>query len=1155
MRPSDMPYMLLIALMRVPLWILLLPVATAQLPYNPTRILQHGSSLYVFQPSPGSATHFELGSLDISSSIVASKLPYTTLYPTLPFLGSHEQRAFTPLLSNGGNMTVYAGDCSAGASGGEIWSFNPDSSGTNGNGSWKLESVSFDALGDHVPEIGPNYLNGGVAFSALVDGGAADTGAYFFGGMCPYSNQTAGWQAAANYSNLMVTLEPSNSQVSLIYQLDTSSSRGPPIAEAGFTLTGLEPSFSNRSDGTQTQQQNFVLVGGHTSSAFINMSQVALFALPQQGWTFVPVLQPDVHRTDLAIRTDIDTIDPRSGHTAVLTPDGQRIIIFGGWVGDVGTPAEPQLAILNIGEGYGGKGPWQWTVPTTFGTGLSQTTGVYGHGAAMLPGGVMAIMGGYSISPTNAKKRRADQTANTAMLFFNVTSNTWLTEYLPPSLPSQPSPPSKPSSEPSNSGPLTTTSQKAGLGAGVGIGMATVLSLFVFYLWYTRRLKKQRLLREKQLNDLALAAHRYNLDDLSPGFDGRGSHTDAQNYFDDSNDSYAYPSVGARNTRDKRQSNGHDAERTGLLVEIPSPTRGLRKSLSARSNQHMSRYDERRVKGSGHIHPIDELEEEPEQEQLMQKTSSTVHPEMSERRPDQRASIFDSAPVLDPYVENRRTADYNANQHNSTVHSAPVSPVHQDDYVSQGDWQLAVGAVIPCHSSPKPTGRSSPNKSERTESNLSERSARTHFSSTSSGSIRRSASMRSAVVAHHANHANPFVTPDGSPTSAKARNADEGWEMPADQRTQSLTSIRNTRPNTASGDKESFATARTSFMQLQAEGEVLLGGAPDRARPGTSSTSNGSTGRPYQETELSMSRAGTVTAATSVTDGPLRTRRRSWLGSVRRALSRSTTADDVRTRSLTTSTPHLEKYTDNPLSPAVGAEKNRKSFPAASPPRRAASDASFWRSRRGQRDWLDEELDPNDPKAKWTRNSGDNWGAPEDVALAEEERQRREWRERGALLNFVDGDLPTPHTPIQPRELGDPNRPLTPADESDWDVEAAVERRVVQVMFTVPRSKLRVVNADVDRSSLLSLPRENSDGGSSTSGTPSRVRDLVDRFERDKSPRLSHTPSPSPSVTSLKVRGKGSVSSLPLTKQKRSSSLSKTGGGRLASEDITASER
>lgn len=35
-------------------------------------------------------------------------------------------------------------------------------------------------------------------------------------------------------------------------------------------------------------------------------------------------------------------------------------------------------------------------------------------------------------------------------------------------------------------------------------------------------------------------------------------------------------------------------------------------------------------------------------------------------------------------------------------------------------------------------------------------------------------------------------------------------------------------------------------------------------------------------------------------------------------------------------------------------------------------------------------------------------------------------------------------------------------DDEDWDVESAIERRCVQVMFTVPRERLRVVNTGPD---------------------------------------------------------------------------------------------
>src|SRR4051812_11311010 len=85
---------------------ILLPSAMAAMPYNPTRILRSDNNVYVFHPSLSSSSQFELRSIDISSNVAASDLPYTTLYPALPFLNSNTQRSFTPVLDNGGNMTV-----------------------------------------------------------------------------------------------------------------------------------------------------------------------------------------------------------------------------------------------------------------------------------------------------------------------------------------------------------------------------------------------------------------------------------------------------------------------------------------------------------------------------------------------------------------------------------------------------------------------------------------------------------------------------------------------------------------------------------------------------------------------------------------------------------------------------------------------------------------------------------------------------------------------------------------------------------------------------------------------------------------------------------------------------------------------------------------
>lgn len=1109
-------------------------MAAAQMPNNPTRVLRHDNLLYVFEPSSGTSSQFQLGFIDVSSSVDTATLPYTTLYPTLPFLDDATPRAFTPLLDERGNITVYTGDCSQGASGGQVWTFTPSSPDGKGIGSWKQEHVSV-ADSTHTAIMGSNYLGGGMTFSSTVGGDATSTSAYMFGGMCPFSDaNSSSWQSAANYSNLMTSLQPSGSRNNKIaYTLDVSSSRGPPVPEAGFSITGLEPTFANRSDGSQTQQQNFLLIGGHTSNAFINMSQVALFSLPEQGWTFIGVGEPDTSHTDLTIRANAATLDPRSGHTAALTPDGQRIVVFGGWVGDVDTPAEPQLAILNIASGYGGKDDWHWTLPSTSGAGLPSDSGLYGHGATMLPGGVMMIRGGYTIPNPSSRRRRATPSVNSKSYFLNVTSNAWVADYTPPSEAS--------SAEATNTGPLSSPGQKVGLGVGLGMGLAAVCGLFAFYMWYTRRLQKQREFREKQIQDLSLTTARYNIDDYQPGLDGHGGRPDAFEYLAGQNGNYYFP-PGTQGGQGWKQTASQDAERTGLLVEIPSPTRGLRRSLGGRPGFSMSK-----MRGPGNIHPIDELEEEPDEEHATEHATNEKPTEMNERRHTRGTSILDGAPVLDPFTEGRPRGSEQKN----IFHSAPTSPELEDsdnaDHVAP-NWPL--GAMGPSRHS---TGRLSPDKStsERTSSNLSERSTRSGLSCTSSnGGVVRSASMRSAALLNNAATANPFKTPNGSPTRDRSdEEGDSGRHSPVDPRTQSFTSVRSNGYE----DIESFRTAQSSFAHLQAEGEALLGGNPERPRPGTSS-SNSNT---YRDTDGSNSRAATATPATiyalDMTSHPrpaTRERRKSWLGSVRRVLTRSVSGAE-RTRPTTTMSYH-ERYTDNPISPVEkSASDNRKSFPAASsPPRRAASDAAFWRSRRGQQDWLEDEQDD-----RWKRTSGDNWGTPEDIALAERERARQEWRERGKLLVGDNEPLPTPRTPIRSDQLGVPatdERPCTPASEADWDVEAAVERRVVQVMFTVPKSKLRVVNADDDRSSLMSLPRENSQEDIRET-SPSRVKDLAGRFEQlgvspRISPRASPRPSPSPSIKSLKIRGQRSSASLE-QRSRRGSGQSLLGKGKEKQSD------
>jgi hypothetical protein len=570
---------------------------------------------------------------------------------------------------------------------------------------------------------------------------------------------------------------------------------------------------------------------------------------------------------------------------------------------------------------------------------------------------------------------------------------------------------------------------------------------------------------------------------------------------------------------------------------------------------------------------------------------------MSERHLKPGASIFGNAPVLDPFVDSSHPHGAPGGR-GTTTRSAPVSPIWEEPLNDAHEWPLVADPELQRHTSMRSAGRVSPEKSDRTGSNLSERSLQSDISSNGSIGIGRAVSIRSSAMLNSATLANPFRTPDPSPTGSRSnRYSGAGWEA-AETRTQSLTSVRSSGFPSAAEERESFTTVRSSFLQLQAQGEALLGGNPDR-RPDTSSTSNGSDPHSYPRSEASMREVGMLTGVTSVADGNSRAKKKRWLGSVRRALTRSAvTSPECRTRSLTTSTPQPERYTDEPQTRPGHQDHSRKrqSFPAAAGPRRAVSDAGLLRGKRGKQDWLDDELDPNDPNTIWRRTSGDNWGAPEDLAFAERERQKRKWRERStALINLTGNDdqqlgigLPTPGLPLHGRDLSETDRPVTPREEEDWDVEAAAERRLVQVMFTVPKSRLRVVNADVERSSILSLPSqkdspaENNDTpqsrrsdssnrgsagaakGTTRNITPtsspssSRVKDLVGRFEQvsstPSSPALSrHTPSgsPAPSIRSLKVRQQRSERSLAKIGSSERLPRSTISRARLPSEDIT----
>lgn len=344
-------------------FILLVKSVFATVPYVPSQVFvspqQNRSLAYLLLPKESTQNEVQLVSLN-TSNVGATNPLYHVLFDSLPFQTLNESVAFVPAMDSQGTIKIYAGDCLSSLPTGIVWSFSPDNSSMTGNGTWSKSTVDVANAVEIDGIRAPNYLSAGFTYS-MAD--QTSSSLYAFGGMCPFgANSSGNWISSAKYSQTMIMLDPSSASTYGPYGLEGTASRGPPIAEAGLTITPLQAISSITSTGRKLQQQNFVLVGGHTHNAFINMSLIALFSLPEGDWTFVNVDCTLTRRTDRVTRSV--EVEPRSGHTAVLSPDSSKLIIFGGWVGDTSVPADPQLAILELGEAYGGSGTWAWSVPS-----------------------------------------------------------------------------------------------------------------------------------------------------------------------------------------------------------------------------------------------------------------------------------------------------------------------------------------------------------------------------------------------------------------------------------------------------------------------------------------------------------------------------------------------------------------------------------------------------------------------------------------------------------------------------------------------------------------------------------------------------------------------------------------------------------------------
>ena len=1058
----------------------------AQLPYNPTRLLvsQNGSSAYIFSQQP-SSSQFELVLLNTSDTVHASTPSLSTIYASLPFLSTSTPKAFIPLIDDEGDITVLSGDCGNGAAGSELWRLTMG--GGKNNDTWSRLSVSSSD-----PSLGANFLSAGLSFSPTRS--STDASLYVFGGMCPNSTSSrstgSDWTIDATYSDSTLLVSPASSSAlsisSIHYDLSIAGTRGPPVAEAGLTITPLLPITSNTSTGGISQQQNFVLLGGHTQQAFINMSQVALFSLPESSWSFLEMNQPSTNGEENLRRRDANNVvEPRSGHTAVLTPDGTKIILFGGWVGDVSTAADPQLAVLELGQGFGGTGDWAWAIPTATSNPFPTGQGLYGHGAAMLPGGVMMISGGYGISESRSSPSKRQSTsvqqANTQFHLLNTTSLSWISSYTNPASPNSPAYTGE--AAPSSSGPLKTSSQKAGLGAGLALGFLAVAGILITWWFYSRRLRQKRALREKELRELALGG-KFQSDPLVTGGMsdlGGGQCPERRSASWGSRqerrlgtaggDDFAWAPVVDQSQPVPGESSrsgdgGTGAERTGLLVEVPSPTRGLRKSLHSRGpTGYGAASGNRPPSVGGGIHRIDEAEEENSRPGSLKKKDS-VEGGPASTVVDRRSGYSD------PFKDPPKTQD----QAEVRSTSPSTEAKRQRDREVQGwveDWSAAAAVMDRggdglsrntskaesnwrtlsnlsenySHSGGmSKSGRGSPEKSDRTGSNLSERSTVSAASIQRSvlglgtGGLSRNVSLRSASAGYAlfagaaAAMTAKVMGAGGSSTSDApegSRPGSSGVGRSPSKRSASLnldgSSIRYGKVRDRS---DTFTTAYTSHPN---EGDALLGRGNSRTvrtvgdDPDHWATPPQS---PVKERYVPAMRPREGSLGHAAGRAAM-----GILGSVKRVFT-GTGSVGVQNR--------VAEFENRSAhnSPTKEDMPPEMTEVVGTPGRSASAATTFLKAQRGAKDWDEDVQVPAKPLLE------------------------------GASRGMVVRRKPVPGQAIAVAENG---RTTEDYGDGDWDVEAAVERRVVQVMFTVPKEKLRVVNADA--LSLLSKSDVDFEGG------------------------------------------------------------------------------
>jgi hypothetical protein len=916
---------------------------------------------------------------------------------------------------------------------------------------------------------------------------------YLYGGMCPWANTNTSDnsdtspQASAAYSNRMLRLSPPTTAspsaadgYTLTYAPNTGS--GGPIPAAGFTLTELTPSLTTRRPGAGgstdtgddnnnnsnddgnaivTQQTSHLLLGGHTSQAFVNMSTAAVWSLPEETWSFVAIAAPSGTTTttggatELAVRQGAEqvVVDSRSGHTAVLSEDGSAVVVYGGWVGDLNTPAEPQLVILRMGVGaqVGFEG-WRWEVPAQGGS--MEGRGIYGHGAVLLQGNVMMVWGGYEIAPGaegngNGKKRQVAG-GQGQRVFFNITSLTWSDKYVNPlgagssggggssgsggggSGGGTAAPPTDGDEDEAHS---SDRSRQIGLGVGLGVGLVVLLLLSAFAVRFFLRRRKRRAARDEALRGLAQGVN----GSMPRGFGG-----DDEMLERDSDDIFPWTASSAREWYTGghdpytlgRRSLGYESLRGGKSKNLPSlyiPPPPMSSSSGTRPRGAKGLYTPSTGMGSSgaydftpamrtptRIEPIYEADEDEDGEK---GANFPLNPEKDEDDDDDPfltpaaespvGGLFPPPSISGGSPTSRSSASRSPERQPATTHGGRGQEQDADvqGWVSDVDAADSIlAARIAQHRSS--IHRTPPRQQQQATAPAAGTSRGAPGSPSRRLSTRSGKSARSSK-SKHSSLATDALSDSGRTGSNLSERSTFSFAPSVSRLRAAAAGITSSSKNNNTGDAASthsssahtFSTAKShlnnnnnnnnnrDFAALQAEGPGLLMGS---GSGGPSPLTDDRHHYYYNNNEaIGLSDDDYIPVPSSPSKADRRSSssalRRSWFGSLRRVFSGGTATPDSSSNTTTNT--------------GLGSSRG---------------DSPTWGLGFGG-------LLP-------TGTGADYESHHQHLAGGSLQRRRAPQGEHGG-----DGE------------------------GEEWDVERAVEQRLVQVMFTVPREKLRVVNAEVER--------------------------------------------------------------------------------------------